>query len=75
MREIVQERLLPDTKAILRATVEIAHYHRQLLIRSKDARGYVQQRRFPATAAGSAQAHEFFWSCADQLQAAAKENL
>jgi len=80
MREIVQEQLLPGTKAILRSTVEISPYcparaKRKLLVRRKDARGYVNQRQFPDTPQGSTAAHQLFWQWAEELQAEVRETL
>lgn len=73
MRQIVQEQLLPDTKPILRSTVEISEYRGKLLVRAKDAGGYVQHRKFALTPAGSEEAHQFFWECAYRLQEGVRE--
>ena len=72
MREIVQERLLPGTKAILGSTVEISPYcpakaKRKLLVPRKDARGDLHQRKFPGTPAASTAAHQLFWEWAEEF--------
>lgn len=64
-----QERLLPGTDALPRSTVEVQHYGRSLLVRSRDATGSTTQHRF----ATPTEAMLEFWQAADQLQHQARE--
>lgn len=61
-----QESLLPDTKAIKKATVEIGRYRKGFLVRYKNGAGYVTQREFKACEGDDA--NSFFWKQVEKLR-------
>lgn len=57
--------MLPDTKAILKGTVEIGPYRKGYLVRYKNLKGYTMaQRQFK----DPNDASDFFWHCVDEMK-------
>jgi len=66
----MQEALLPGTKAIMKATVEIGHYRRGYLVRYKNLAGVAQQRTLKDRDAAHAQFIEFVTALERECRAA-----
>lgn len=64
--------MLPDTKAIKRATVEIGPYRKGYLVRYKNLEGYtMSQRQFKDVD----EANGFFWKCVGDMKKEVERRL
>jgi hypothetical protein len=63
------ENLLPDTHAIQKGTIEEVEYRGKWLVRWKDLKGSVIQRKFDTTD----ESHPFFLACVNKQRETLKE--